>query len=159
MAATTTSDYSDVLSAYVLDFLKKKGFQRTAQQFADERRELSTSPPDMPAEGGGGRSASPSSPDGGSSAAGSGELPALPIAGSVNNGFLADWWSVFWGFFAVKSGRRPDSFAASEAMHTFVQHLAQQKLTMPQQQPLSLSARRASLAMFVNTNGKRRPSE
>ncbi|KAJ2859820.1 hypothetical protein GGH94_005893 [Coemansia aciculifera] len=151
MAATTA--HGDLLNAYVLDFLKKKGFQRTARLFADECRQLSSSPEAAAADGDSTRTAaSPPSPDTSGT-----ELPPLPIESS-NNGFLAEWWSVFWEFFAVNSGRRSDSFAPSETMLTFVQHLGQHK-SLPMQAQLPPGGRRPSLAKFSNANGKRRPSQ
>ncbi|KAJ2822566.1 hypothetical protein FBU31_004553, partial [Coemansia sp. 'formosensis'] len=147
MAAT--SAYGDLLNAYILDFLNKRGFQRTARLFIDECRQL-TSSPDAAADGDSTRTAaSPPSPD-----ASGAELPSLPIESS-NSGFLAEWWSVFWEFFAVNSGRRPDGFAPSEAMLTFAQHLTQNK-PLPTQLPPG--GRRPSLAKYANTNGKRRSS-
>ncbi|KAJ2428127.1 hypothetical protein GGF41_001468 [Coemansia sp. RSA 2531] len=151
MAATTA--YGDLLNAYILDYLKKKGFQRAARLFADECRQLSSSPEAVAADGDSTRTAaSPPSPD----TTGM-ELPLLPIESS-SNGFLAEWWSVFWEFFAVNSGRRSDSFAPSETMLTFAQHLGQLK-SLPAQAQLPPGGRRPSLAKFSNANGKRRPSQ
>ncbi|KAJ2689790.1 Transcriptional activator flo8 [Coemansia spiralis] len=146
----TNTAYGELLNAYVLDFLKKKGFQRTARLFVDECRQLSSSPEAVAADGDSTRTAaSPALPDAGA------ELPPLPIDSSTN-GFLAEWWAVFWEFFMVNSGRRSDTFAPSETMLTFAQHLGQQKALPVQAQS---GGRRPSLAKFANSNGKRRPSQ
>ncbi|KAJ2473288.1 hypothetical protein GGI02_000958, partial [Coemansia sp. RSA 2322] len=144
---TKTSIYGELLNAYVLDYLKKKGFLRTAREFAEECRQMTAAQHKGEAASAEGAVLSPP----GSPPVVS-ELPAVPIDSPC--GFLSNWWTVFWECFATTSAPRRSSDSTggalvSDDMLAFVQHQAQTK---------PLHVRRTSTAMVANINGRRRAS-
>ncbi|KAJ2796174.1 hypothetical protein H4R20_005619 [Coemansia guatemalensis] len=70
------------------------------------------------------------------------QVPAVNIPFSTADGFLLEWWSIFWDIFGATSERRP-SVAVPEDVRMYVQHQNQRNL------------RRPSLGAALNANGKR----
>ncbi|PIA17708.1 hypothetical protein COEREDRAFT_85974 [Coemansia reversa NRRL 1564] len=70
------------------------------------------------------------------------QVPGVNIPFSTANGFLSEWWSIFWDVFAATSERRP-GVAVPENVRMYVQHQNQR------------NSRRPSLGAALNSNGKR----
>ncbi|KAJ2076591.1 hypothetical protein H4R24_005619 [Coemansia sp. RSA 988] len=187
--------HESLLNAYVFDYLKKRGFLRTALLFADECKGLplaevtsedptvdvavvvkasgaqealgatgatqpaaligsdskigsrlssnsSDGPASAPVTATGSEHTGGTSPTTSAGGQQSQQVPAVNIPFSTTNGFLSEWWSIFWDVFSATSERRP-SIAVSENARTYVQHQNQR------------NSRRPSLGAALNANGKR----
>ncbi|KAJ2611032.1 hypothetical protein H4S08_003349 [Coemansia sp. RSA 1365] len=186
--------HESLLNAYVFDYLKKRGFLRTALSFAEECKGLplakvtsedptvdvtvsaiksNNSQETMGTVGAAALLTSDSNPGtkvssspsvgltstpattasseraGGASPAASArshrqsqQVPGINIPFSTANGFLSEWWSIFWDVFAATSERRP-GVAVPENVRMYVQHQNQR------------NSRRPSLGAALNSNGKR----
>ncbi|KAJ1850453.1 Transcriptional activator flo8 [Coemansia sp. RSA 2703] len=122
-----------LLNAYVFDFLRKKGFHQTAIHFADECKDLpllDTSVDEQVEDlsktdeaSSKGRSSSPApAKDDDATLKGSHQnlqqrkMPQVSVPINTPQGFLLEWWSIFWDVFAANSERSktqiPDSIRA-----------------------------------------------
>ncbi|KAI9501115.1 hypothetical protein BX070DRAFT_237152 [Coemansia spiralis] len=72
-------------------------------------------------------------------------VPSVNIPINTPNGFLVEWWSIFWDVFAATSERRPGALIA-EGIREYVQYQNQG------------GSRRPSSAEALNVNGKRHQS-
>ncbi|KAJ2648254.1 Transcriptional activator flo8 [Coemansia sp. RSA 1287] len=155
--------HESLLNAYLFDYLKRKGYLRTALLFADECKNLplaaiaSDDPHiDMP-PGLVSGSSSPNNamqkPDISSHSSGSPHTPSPAVAPapvpagmhagpktyqvpnvsvpySSPNGFLSEWWAMFWDVYGSTLERKPTT-SVSDAVRTYTQHQTDKRSAKP----------------------------
>ncbi|KAJ1891258.1 hypothetical protein LPJ66_007026, partial [Kickxella alabastrina] len=166
--------HETLLKAYIFDYLKKTGFVDTCHNFVEECKDLPIintakdssranafipnisnthkTPRSSPAETSTAKDSTEGSKKPSSSAAGTPEsdtchhLPSVNVPFDIPNGFLLQWWCIFWDVYAANL-ERPKFGAVSERVRAYVQ----------QQQKLKAGKGAANRAM-LNANGKRAAS-
>ncbi|KAJ2478108.1 hypothetical protein IWW56_003932 [Coemansia sp. RSA 2131] len=152
--------HESLLNAYLFDYLKRKGYLRTALVFADECKNLplaaiaSDDPRiDMP-PGLVSGSSSPNNamqkPDISSHSSGSPQTPSPAVAPATvihagpktyqvpnvsvphtsPNGFLSEWWAMFWDMYESTLERKP-TMGVSDAVRTYTQHQTDKRSAKP----------------------------
>jgi hypothetical protein len=77
------------------------------------------------------------------------KLPKLKLAMDTDQGFLFEWWSIFWDVFLAKTGRAP---APSKSVQVYAQTLAAASLGMPTEPGGLTKARREALGILAVPN-------
>ncbi|KAJ1722989.1 Transcriptional activator flo8 [Coemansia erecta] len=149
-----------LLNAYVFDFLRKKGFHQTAIHFADECKDLpllDTSVDEQAEDqskaddaSGKGRSPSPTpAKDEDMTIKNSHhqhhrKIPEVSVPINTPQGFLLEWWSIFWDVFAANSERSKAQIP--DGVRAYVNHQQGQRHgRRPSVTPVHANGKRAAL--------------
>ncbi|POW19560.1 hypothetical protein PSHT_04590 [Puccinia striiformis] len=76
-------------------------------------------------------------------------LPKPKLAMDTDQGFLFEWWSIFWAVFRAKTGRAP---AQSKSAQVYAQTVAAASLGMPNEPGGLTKARREALGILAVQN-------